>query len=389
MATSYNSKIVTDGLVLCLDAANPKSYSPNVHPNPTDIYGWVNTSVGNNCTLSRDTITSPVGTTPLKMVITGSDPSTPTYNSAAWNLLPAVSGQTWTVSVWVKGSVATVCELFIMEANSSGGYLVSGTSAFNVTTSWTRISYTYTLVNVSTTNLQIRLDGTHTGGTGVTIWWDGLQVERSSSITTFNSKTNTNGTNWFDQSGNAINGTLTNGPTYSSANGGSLVFDGIDDYAEFSGLQGNFTVGTLECWVKPTASDTFFQIVSRTNNSIAGNFNITKEVNNTYRFILRVTGTQYNIYTGISTTPTAWAHLVATYDGITQRFYFNSVLQLTENSVSGVVDTSVPYVQNIGRNTTGTGIANAQIPVVKIYNRALSNGEVSQNFNALRGRFGI
>ena len=197
------------------------------------------------------------------------------------------------------------------------------------------------------------------------------------------------GTAWTDLSVSGNNGTLVNGVGYSSANGGSLVFDGIDDYAEFSGLQGNFTVGSLECWVKPNVSGTFFQIVSRTNNSILGNFNITRESSNTYRFVLRVSGTQYFIFTDISTTPTAWAHLVATYDGTTQRFYFNSVLQLTENSVSGVVDTSVPYVQNIGRNTNGNSPANAQIPVVKLYNRALLAAEISQNFQALRGRFGI
>lgn len=197
------------------------------------------------------------------------------------------------------------------------------------------------------------------------------------------------GTTWTDLSGNGNTGTLTNGPTYSSTNGGSLSFDGVDDYAEFSGLQGNFTVGSLECWVKPNVSGTFFQIVSRTNNSILGNFNITRESSNTYRFVLRVSGTQYSIYTDISTTPTAWAHLVATYDGTTQRFYFNSVLQVTENSVSGVVDTSVPYVQNIGRNTNGNSPANAQISVVKLYNRALSATEVNQNFEATRGRYGI
>jgi hypothetical protein len=197
------------------------------------------------------------------------------------------------------------------------------------------------------------------------------------------------GTTWYDLLENRNNATLTNGPTYTRDSGGAIVFDGVDDYAEFSGLQGNFTVGSLECWVKPTVPGTFFQIVSRTNNSILGNFNITKESSDTYRFVLRVAGTQYNIFTSISTTPTAWAHLVATYNGTTQRFYFNSVLQLTENSVSGVVDTSVPYVQNIGRNTNGSSPANAQISVVKLYNRALSNSEIQQNFNATRARFGV
>ena len=42
------------------------------------------------------------------------------------------------------------------------------------------------------------------------------------------------GTTWTDLSGNSNTGTLTNGPTYSSANGGSIVFDGTNDYATIS-----------------------------------------------------------------------------------------------------------------------------------------------------------
>jgi len=126
MGVSYNPQIATNGLVLCLDAANPKSYSPNVHPKPLDLYSWVNTATGNNCTLSVDTTTtSPVGNInrPLKMVQTGNDTYTPTYNAATWNLAPAVAGQTWTVSVWVKASVAMSIEgCWIAEHSAAGGY---------------------------------------------------------------------------------------------------------------------------------------------------------------------------------------------------------------------------------------------------------------------------
>jgi hypothetical protein len=45
------------------------------------------------------------------------------------------------------------------------------------------------------------------------------------------------GTAWTDLSGNSRNGTLTNGPTYTSADGGSIVFDGTDDFVQCSGIK--------------------------------------------------------------------------------------------------------------------------------------------------------
>ena len=59
------------------------------------------------------------------------------------------------------------------------------------------------------------------------------------------------GTTWTDLSGKGNTGTLTNGPTYSSANGGSIVFDGVDD--RVSGT--SFNTGqnfTINAWIYPT-----------------------------------------------------------------------------------------------------------------------------------------
>ncbi len=64
------------------------------------------------------------------------------------------------------------------------------------------------------------------------------------------------GTTWTDLSGNGNTGTLTNGPTFSSANGGSIVFDGVDDYVNCgnaSSLNFERTNSFSFCfWIYPT-----------------------------------------------------------------------------------------------------------------------------------------
>jgi hypothetical protein len=60
------------------------------------------------------------------------------------------------------------------------------------------------------------------------------------------------GTSWYDLSGNANTGTLTNGPTFSVANMGSIVFDGVDDYVNIPN-NSSFNVTdniSVEMWVR-------------------------------------------------------------------------------------------------------------------------------------------
>lgn len=176
--TSTNTSVVFSAVAPITNGsmfANTFIYSPNnVHPYPTDLYSWITT--GSACTLTRDTISSPVGNKPLKMAITGNDPYTASYNNSIYNLSPAAAGQTWTASIWVKASVATNCQLFILSANSSNVFIGAANGNYSITTDWQRISYTYTLTDALTAFVQVRLDGTNTSGSGITIWWDGLTV---------------------------------------------------------------------------------------------------------------------------------------------------------------------------------------------------------------------
>jgi len=81
------------------------------------------------------------------------------------------------------------------------------------------------------------------------------------------------GTTWFDKSGNAYNGTLTNGPTFNTGSLGSLVFDGVDDYVNNIGTTSTFSfiqntaVFTINAWVKPSLLGTAMYFMGNNNGT--------------------------------------------------------------------------------------------------------------------------
>jgi hypothetical protein len=407
MSVANNPNIVTSGLAMYLDTANTQSFSPNTFSKPTDIYGWVNTPTGANCTLSRDpTVTSPYGSTPMKMAVTGADPHTPTYNTAAWNVSTVANSQTWTVSVWAKASVATTGEIYIFGADSSGVSFVGGSyigiaaAGFNITTEWQRFQCPITFNNAAVAYIQLRLDGPNASGTGQNIWWDGLQVELASTASAFNSRTNTNRATWTDISRNSNTGTLVNYPASNTSNNGSLVFNGSNttvNLASTSSLQFlNRASYTLESWVYPTANpgaNNYTGIINRESNPGAGrdgyNMYLVGSAGSTvYWFTERFTTGTYvpvNIALDQSVVVNNWQHMVGVYDGTTLYLYRNGVVVGSAASTGNITNTTATL--QIGRRDTNyfTG----RIPVAKIYNTALTANQVVQNFNALRGRYGI
>lgn len=383
MSTVNNGpQIVRSGLILDLDASYMRSYSPNVLPNPTDIFAWCGAAYANNCTLSRDTtITRQYGSIPLKMVISGNDPYISSYNSPTWNLSAAATGQTWTVSVYVKASVATNVEgPVIFECNSSGAYLVaSSAGSISVTTSWTRISYSRTFSNASAAYIQTRLVGTPTGGSGITIWWDGLQVERASAATNFNPYYFGN-TVWKDVSNNLNNGTLTAGPTYGSSNKGIIVFDYIDDAVTISGNLGAPSIFTLSAWVRSSN-------ISQAQNIFSSN----------PPFFLRITSSTIRcaVYTGtwifvngsVTLSSNVWYNLVLTYDQNFVKGYINGVLDVNSAKTGAPVWGGAI---RLGFTTGGEDAPSVtNIAVAQIYNRALTASEVVQNYEATKTKFGL
>ena len=92
-------------------------------------------------------------------------------------------GKPWLVKVWAKASVATTGQIFIFGVDSAGGFIGNAGTAFSaggfsIGTSWAEVSFSFTFSDAGVAYIQTRLDGPDTGGTGVDIWWDYLQVYR-------------------------------------------------------------------------------------------------------------------------------------------------------------------------------------------------------------------
>jgi hypothetical protein len=199
------------------------------------------------------------------------------------------------------------------------------------------------------------------------------------------------GTTWTDLSGRGNTGTLTNGPTYSSANGGSIVFDGVNDYISFNNLTTS-SLGltsangaTLICWAKITLLTRFtgvFTFWSAADNVDFG-WDIIDSTNN-----LRIWKNTTQTLTGVSLTPysTLWTQYALVSNSSGTIFYINQN-QIATTSTSGNIITTGGRNLMFGDHWDNPIQGNSSN--IQIYNRALTAAEVSQNFNALRGRYGI
>ena len=191
------------------------------------------------------------------------------------------------------------------------------------------------------------------------------------------------GTTWTDLSGNGNTGTLTNGPTYSSSNGGALVFDGTDDYvnAPNTSLIHRTSNWTYSCWVYFSGTPGLGTIFE--NGSWTSCLLIRFETNG-------ITIYSMSTYWGKFTlTPTLgiWYKLDFIRNGNSIDFYLNGVYS---QSISFTADIQPSSNLFIGTSQHATyQVFNGRISNTQIYNRALSAAEVSQNFNATRSRFGI
>lgn len=184
------------------------------------------------------------------------------------------------------------------------------------------------------------------------------------------------GTTWIDLTGRGNNGTLVNGPTYSSVNGGVFVLDGVNDYIDIplNMSTTNYTIIGAARYV--AASGRIFS--AKNNNWLMGHWNNTTE--NYY-----AEGWVSSVSAGAS--DTNWRIYAATGNISSDSYslYTNGVLTSGPNA-NGSQGPNGFALGSVG----GTGeFSNSQIGFMLVYNRVLTESEIRQNFNAYRGRYGI
>ena len=194
------------------------------------------------------------------------------------------------------------------------------------------------------------------------------------------------GTTWKDLSGNSNNGTLTNGPTYSSADGGYLNFDGTNDYVDVSGSI-PVSAATFLAWVRLDGDQSHFTGVIFSRSPASGmNFYSTSEQ---IAYHWNNASNTYNWQSGLIVPTQEWCMISVNVNSSSATAYLcrSSGITSATNTVSHSSITLDAI--NVGRDSSSGRDLDGRMSVAMIYNRALTASEVSQNYNAFRGRYGL
>jgi hypothetical protein len=202
------------------------------------------------------------------------------------------------------------------------------------------------------------------------------------------------GTTWTDIIGRGNTGTLTNSPTYSSQNGGFIVFNGVNNYVENLspnlGISGDTSV-TLSCWFFNSVNSSNNQALLVYGNGSTGGDSISILLRNLSFYASFNGGLDAVIADNVYALNT-WNNVVVTKTpgaiNTTTKLYLNGIEQ-TITSASSSTPSLSSRVVRVARWTDDTSpyYFLGGVSAALIYNRALSAAEVLHNYNSLKNRF--
>ena len=193
----------------------------------------------------------------------------------------------------------------------------------------------------------------------------------------------------FDSSGSGHDGTLVNGPTWTTGKvGNALSFDGVDDYVDIGNLDVDGTGLTLTAWFK---ADSFIagsadnRLISKaTGSNTQDHYWMLSTISSDgvkLRFRVKTDGTTELIATSGNINTDEWVHAAAAYDGSSMILYKDGA-EVGTLPKTGTISINSAVPAWIGRNPGGYAPFDGTIDEVHIYNRALSENEVLELYNS-------
>lgn len=392
--------IVTNGLVLNLDALNSKSIP--LDPTVNQVLWSQNFSQSVWSKSTYDTLTTgssaPDGTPTATLV----DETNAYLNPAVFAQSNfRANGTTITYSIYTKKGTATSRNFLLRNTTTSTNFTflsfqysisssAAGWTVQDVGDGWFRLAYTQTTGITPGNILAVYAGRTNAAESGSTATWYlwGAQVESTSYATPYIQSTSTLGgrNTWRDLSGNNNVATLTTAsisssiPQYSYLNERVLNFDGTGSYAIVNSNILQDSGGTINMWVYPTSTTGYIFAAVGTNSD---RFYINRG-SNSFSFSR---GNPIVQHSKLSVPSGFWYNITLTWDSSSFNSYVNGVYNLTSTyaaSGSTSLFTIGGYTSPLGSQAFAGKIATTQI-----YNRALSQQEITQNYNAYKSRYGL
>jgi hypothetical protein len=186
-----------------------------------------------------------------------------------------------------------------------------------------------------------------------------------------------------DSSGNGNNGAIS-GASWSVSGrfGGALSFDGSNDIVNVpdSGSLDLSAGMTLEAWIHPLELSSWRTLLAKeTSGGIVYSLFANSSSGRPVGEMRNASGSFFDSVGPAQLPINAWTHLAVTYDGSTLRMYVNGVLVNSESASGSIQASSSPF--RIGGTSIWGEYFRGLIDEVRVYNRALSAGEISTDMN--------
>ena len=404
MSATINPDIITDGLVLCLDAGNSDCFRGE--PTTNKINGLYSTSFANSgFTITNNYATNFDGSNTASLLLSGSwIARTAGYSSGF------VSGNTYTTTWILKnvdmntlslgwGGVHTGTRVNVSinltngTASSASGSNLYG--IYSLGDGWYAIWYVTTLSGTA------HYPQLSASTTGKYILYGGMQVEEKNYPTPIVNGTRggtvATGGGLFDLSNNNNHGTIVRNavPTasfYNSGNRGNLIFDGVNDYVALNnkdGLGDNFSSFSIDLVIRTrtgTGANEVGYILHRSTSYTVGTA-VYSIYMATDSLGFSVNGSNFLI---LNNKNNVLAHYCYTWDGSVTKLYTNGVFTTSVNFTT-FTNIRTGSTATIGSTSISPGYrpANCDLFNLKIYDEALTPKQILDNYRATKGRYGL